>query len=394
MRIVALAASCLAPMTAHAGDDAVLAYGARIAGDDARSRIVIDLEKKIDVAVHYVTNPPRVIVDLPKVAFGFPADQLAPRGLFSDIRYGTMDADSARLVLTARKPVELTTAKVQAEGKEIRLVLDAVSVSEKRFGELAAAETWRQSETAPKPDDAMLLQKPTADGTFVIAVDAGHGGIDAGAIGADSKTEEKNVTLAFARGLAERLNREPGIKAVLTREDDRFLSLSERVQVARAKGANLLVSLHADTLQQNSIRGATVYTISDTASDSLAAALAKRENLSDEIAGIKLGDEPAEVADILLDLTRRETQAFSIAMARSVVGAFEGQIGLINNPHRYAGFRVLQAPDVPSILLELGFLSNPDDEKLLLDEKWREKVADLLAVAVRQYREKAAADGG
>lgn len=393
MRAVALALSCLAPMTALAADDAVLAYGARIAGDDARSRIVIDLEKKIDVAVHYVTNPPRVIIDLPKVAFGFPADQLAPRGLFSDIRYGTMDAGSARLVLTARKPVELTTARVQAEGKDIRLVLDAVSVSEKRFEELAATETWRQAETA-QPETAALLPKPAAGATFVIAVDAGHGGIDAGAIGADTKTEEKNVTLAFARGLAERLNREPGMKAVLTREDDRFLSLSERVQVARQKGANLFVSLHADTLQQNSIRGATVYTISDTASDGLAAALAKRENLSDEIAGIKLGDEPAEVADILLDLTRRETQAFSIAMARSVVGAFEGQIGLINNPHRYAGFRVLQAPDVPSILLELGFLSNPEDEKLLLDEQWREKVADLLAVAVRRYREKAAADGG
>ncbi len=394
MRAVALFACFLAAMPALAADDAVLAFGARIAGDDARSRIVIDLEKKIDVAVHYVTNPPRVIVDLPRVAFGFPADQLAPRGLLSDIRYGTMDADSARLVLTARKPVELTTAKVQVEGKDIRLVLDAVSVPEKRFQALAAAETWRQGDIAPKPASAMLAQKPATDGAFVIAVDAGHGGIDAGAIGADSKTEEKNVTLAFARGLVERLNREPGIKAVLTREDDRFLSLSERVQIAREKRANLFVSLHADTLQQNSIRGATVYTISDNASDGLAAALAKRENLSDEIAGIKLGDEPAEVADILLDLTRRETQAFSIAMARSVVGAFEGQIGLINNPHRYAGFRVLQAPDVPSILLELGFLSNPEDEKLLLDEAWRAKVADLLAVAVRRYREKAAADGG
>ena len=126
----------------------------------------------------------------------------------------------------------------------------------------------------------------------------------------------------------------------------------------------------------------------------MAAALARRENLSDEIAGIKLGDEPAEVADILLDLTRRETQAFSIAMARSVVGAFEGQIGLINNPHRYAGFLVLQAPDVPSILLELGFLSNVEDEKLLLDDQWRLKMADLLTDAVKRYHSSVAANGG
>src|SRR5690606_26427334 len=144
----------------------------------------------------------------------------------------------------------------------------------------------------------------------------------------------------------------------LTRDKDEFLSLSQRVQLARSEGANLLVSVHADTLRQKDIRGATVYTISDKASDSLAARLAERENLSDQIAGISLDSEPAEVADILIDLARRETQAFSISVAREVVRTFEGEVLLINNPHRHAGFRVLTAPDVPSVLLELGFLSN------------------------------------
>ncbi len=398
-RIFACAALMAAGMglaaPVFAGSEPVLAYAARIAGDETRARIVIDLDRKIDIAVHYVSNPPRVVVDLPKTGFGFPAEQLAPRGLFSDIRYGAMDDDSARLVLTGRKPVELTGAAVQVDDKDnsVRLVLDAVSVSQKRFDELTGAETWQQGDAA---GEAVLpLATPSVPGGgFTIAIDAGHGGIDAGAIGADSKTEEKNVTLAFARSLAARLNREEGIKAFLTRDSDKFLSLSERVKIAREGGANLLLSIHADTLPQASIRGATIYTISDKASDSLAANLANRENLSDEIAGVKLSDEPAEVADILLDLTRRETQAFSIAMARAVVGSFEGQIGLINNPHRYAGFRVLQAPDVPSVLLELGFLSNIEDEKLLLDEGWRAKVADLLADAVSRYRRKAFADGG
>ena len=380
-----------------AAGEPVLAYAARIAGDETRARIVIDLDRKIEVAVHYVSSPPRVVVDLPKTGFGFPAEQLSPRGLFTDIRYGAMDDDSARLVLTGRKPVELTSAVVQVDDKDasVRLVLDAVSVSQKRFDELVGAETWQQKSAADEVETVLPLAAPAAPGgPFAIAVDAGHGGIDAGAIGADSKTEEKNVTLAFARMLAERLNREEGIKAFLTRDSDKFLSLSERVKIAREGGANLLLSIHADTLPQASIRGATVYTISDKASDSLAANLANRENLSDEIAGVRLGDEPAEVADILLDLTRRETQTFSIAMARAVVGSFEGQIGLINNPHRYAGFRVLQAPDVPSVLLELGFLSNVEDEKLLLDEAWRTKVADLLVDAVRRYRERAFANGG
>ena len=122
--------------------------------------------------------------------------------------------------------------------------------------------------------------------------------------------------------------------------------------------------------------------------------LAHRENLSDEVAGVSLQDAPSGVADILLDLTRRETQAFSVAMARTVVSSFEGQVGLINNPHRYAGFRVLQAHDIPSELLELGFLSNPEDEKLLLDEAWRKKVADLLAAAVARYKAGAMPNGG
>ena len=374
----------------------LLAYGARIAGDNARTRIVIDFDRELKVSVHYVADPVRVIVDLPRTAFGFAADDLAPRGLFTDIRYGTMDEHSARIVLTASRPVRLAMAEVQADegGKGYRLVLDAETVTEDGFGKLLQAQDWQDTLATAEAASAALSEDGAPDSRFVIAVDAGHGGIDAGAVGSDSKIEEKTVTLSFARTFVERLNREPGIEAFLTRDKDQFLSLSERVQIARGRHANLLISLHADTLRQRNIRGATVYTISDTASDSLAADLAKRENLSDEIAGVALSSEPAAVADILLDLTRRETQAFSIAMARAVVSSFEGQVSLINNPHRYAGFRVLQAPDMPSILLELGFLSNLEDEKLLVDEKWREKVADLLTAAARRYRERTVSGGG
>jgi N-acetylmuramoyl-L-alanine amidase len=277
------------------------------------------------------------------------------------------------------------------EGRGFRLVLDAERVTEERFSRLVEEQKWTGTVTATKTDRVL---DPPAAGESVIAVDAGHGGIDTGAIGTDTKMEEKSVTLAFAGELVETLNKETGVKAFLTREKDEFLSLPERVQIARQRGANLFISVHADTLKQHDIRGATVYTISDKASDHLAANLAERENLSDEIAGMALTSEPAEVADILIDLTRRETQAFSVNLARSVVSSFEGQINLINNPHRHAGFRVLQAPDVPSILLELGFLSNKQDEKLLVDPVWRKKVAGLLAGAVRAYRGGSVANGG
>ena len=187
---------------------------------------------------------------------------------------------------------------------------------------------------------------------------------------------------------------QPGIKAFLTRDKDQYLSLSERVTIARQNRASLFISLHADTLKQKDIRGATVYTISDKASDRLAGEVAERENKSDQIAGTETQTPPAAVNDILMDLTRRETQAFSISLAQDVLSSFNGQIATINNPHRHAGFQVLTAPDVPSILLELGFLSNKDDEKLLLDPDWRQKVVDRLTEAVKQYRVSIIANGG
>ncbi|WP_205925843.1 N-acetylmuramoyl-L-alanine amidase [Rhizobium sp. P38BS-XIX] len=375
--------------------DPLLAYGARIAGDDARTRIVVDMDREPTFTVHYLNNPVRVVVDLPATAFGFPASDLKPTGLFKDIRFGTMDADSARIVLTAKKPVKLVMAKTQADenGKGYRLVLDAEMLPAEQFADLVKQQNWTSDDTAKDVGAVEPTQKADPN-TFLVAVDAGHGGIDAGATGTDGVTQEKDITLAFARMFADKLNAQPGIKAFLTRDKDQYLSLSERVTIARQNRASLFISIHADTLKQKDIRGATVYTISDKASDRLASEVADRENNSDQIAGTETKAQPAAVTDILMDLTRRETQAFSISLAQDVLTSFNGQISMINNPHRHAGFQVLTAPDVPSILLELGFLSNKDDEKLLLDETWRQKVADRLTEAVKQYRVSIIANGG
>jgi len=394
------AALCLAilspALAAPASAAPLLAFGARIAGDDARTRLIIDFDRKPDFKVHYVANPYRVLIDLPETDFGIKADELEARGIFSDIRYGTMAEGRSRIVLTASRPVGVVLAEVQEEqgAASYRLVIDTAIVTGEVCQGQMEKQSWQQASAPAGEQPSVILPGGKADGPFVIAVDAGHGGIDNGARGANTKTEEKNVTLAFAHQLAEALNKLPGTRAILTRDKDEFLSLSQRVQLARSEGANLLISIHADTLKQKDIRGATVYTISDKASDSLAASLAERENLSDQIAGIAFVDEPAEVADILLDLTRRETQAFSINLAESVVGKFKDEVLLINNPHRHAGFRVLTAPDVPSILLELGFLSNKEDEQLLVDPAWQKKVAGLIANAVEEYRATVVANGG
>ncbi|WP_245480353.1 N-acetylmuramoyl-L-alanine amidase [Neorhizobium sp. NCHU2750] len=374
-----------------ASQQPMLAFAARVAGDDARTRVVIDFESKPAFSVHYIGKPERIVVDLSATAFGFPAGDLAPRGLFKDIRYGTMGEDSARLVFTTSRPVKLVTAEVrQNEDRGFRLILDAEITSQPQFDAMLKTQDWGQSAAVPPQD----IDPPVEDGVFVVAVDAGHGGIDAGASGATTKTPEKTVTLAFAKLLADKLNKIEGVKAFLTRDDDTYLSLSERVTVARQHHADLFISIHADTLPQKDIRGATVYTLSDKASDRMAENLAARENLSDQLAGYQVEDAKPEVADILLDLTRRETQAFSVALADNVVKSFDGQVGLINNPHRQANFQVLRAPDIPSALLEMGFLSNSDDEKLLLDENWRDKVASLLAEAVHRYHKRSVANGG
>lgn len=375
----------------------LVAYSGRIAGDDARTRLILDFDRRPEISVHYVANPYRILIDLPDTVFALKKDEIAARGLFSDIRYGGMAAGKSRIVLTADRPASVVASEVRKEeGGSYRLVVDTAIVTEDAFSKLLNGQTWKDAAAVTETAGGPVLPGAAAadDGSFVIAVDAGHGGIDNGAQGATTGTHEKAVTLAFARELTAALNAGPTTKAVLTRDKDEFLSLSQRVQLARNQGANLLISIHADTLRQKDIRGATVYTISDKASDSLAANLAARENLSDEIAGMPFQDEPAEVADILIDLTRRETQAFSINLANEVVGAFEGEVKLINNPHRHAGFRVLTAPDVPSVLLELGFLSNKDDEQLLLDPAWQKKVAGLIAEAVQRYRSSVMANGG
>ena len=397
---ISIGAACLAvalwmPGASFAASDPVLAYGARIAGDDARTRIVIDLDRAPTFSVHYLADPVRVVIDLPAMAFGFPAKDLEARGLFKDIRYGTMDANSARIVLTAAKPVKVVVAKVQADesGKGQRFVLDAEMVPPDQYADLVKQQSWTSADTIKDVGPVAPVEKASSS-DFLIAVDAGHGGIDTGAIASDGVTPEKQITLAFAKALADKLNQQAGIKAFLTRGSDEYLSLSQRVTLARQNQASLFISLHADTLKQKDIRGTTVYTISDKASDRLAADVAARENSSDKLAGAEGPAAPAEVADILMDLTRRETQAFSESLAQDVLKSFDGQISMINNPHRRAGFQVLTAPDVPSILVELGFLSNKDDEKLLLDDKWRDKLIDRMVDAVRKYRTAIVANRG
>ena len=225
---------------------------------------------------------------------------------------------------------------------------------------------------------------PRADGKVVVVVDPGHGGVDPGALGI-SGIYEKNLTLAMARELKTQLERSGRYKVHLTRDRDVFIRLRERVAIARQYNADLFISLHADSVPNSQLRGLSVYTLSQTASDGEAQSLADKENKADLIAGIDLSHESADVANILIDLAQRETMNRSAGFASSVVDEVGRESSLLGNTHRFAGFAVLKAPDVPSILVELGYLSNEAEERQLRQSDYRAKLSKAIARAVDRH---------
>jgi N-acetylmuramoyl-L-alanine amidase len=362
-----------------------VAKDARLAGDRGRTRFIADLSKKVDVNVFSLADPYRVIVDLPEVNFQMPPGLGSEkRGLVTGYRYGLFAPGKSRIVIDVSGPFLVDKAFVlEARADQpARLVVDLVATDRTTF--LAKLRAARIPVVGSIPK-----LKPQAQATAarpVVILDPGHGGIDPGTASAGGVTE-KEVVLAFAKTLRQKLEAKGDYQVYLTREGDTFLALRERVDFAQSKGANLFVSIHADSFPKhaNEASGATVYTLSERASDDEAKELAAKENFSDAIAGVELPTDRDEVvANILIDLAQRETQNRSIVFARSVVGEMSAA-ELHRKSLKSAGFRVLKSPDVPSVLLELGFLSNPDDEKRLTSETWRAAMAEKVGAAIDAY---------
>ncbi|MBH0239225.1 N-acetylmuramoyl-L-alanine amidase [Methylobrevis sp. L22] len=366
-----------------------VASGARVAGDADRTRFVLDLSQGVEIAAFALADPYRVVIDLPEVRFDLPRDAgVVGRGVVSGFRYGLIGRGKSRIVVDATGPVAIDRAFVlpAVEDQPARLVLDLVGTTREAFlaeqSRTSVARRALAEVEVGKGDRLPTTTNPRAKPLVVL--DAGHGGIDSGTI-AVSGLAEKELVLTFARDLKARLEKSGRVDVLMTRDDDSFISLGERVRIARDHRADILVSIHADSTQEDFVRGATVYTLSEQASDRDAARLAAKENSSDAIAGLDLTAESGEVGDILIDLARRETKTFSHVVARELVSELSASTRMIRNPHRSAGFQVLRAPDVPSVLLELGYLSNAQDEKLLTDGEWRDRVSDAVARAVLRF---------
>jgi N-acetylmuramoyl-L-alanine amidase len=368
------------------------AIDSRLAGDEKRTRFVVDLDRYLDFHVFVLVDPYRVVLDLPQTDFQF-ADGAGEtsRGLVSAYRYGRYAPGKSRIVLDTTGPVEIDRAfTLEAQDDQpARLVVDLVESD--RSTMLAATDSGttedvREHENVPGLDEHTAV--PPGAGSdaddIVIVIDPGHGGIDSGAV-SNSGVKEKDIVLSVGHRLKDALEESGQFEVHLTRENDIFVPLAERVRFAREKRASLFISLHADSVSTGSVSGASVYTLSERASDAVAAALAEQENRSDALAGVELAEETNDVVDILLDLVRRETKNHAVFFARSLVESLREDVALVRNPLRSAGFRVLRAHDVPSVLLELGYLTNTRDEKLLTDDEWQDRVSERVADAVLDY---------
>lgn len=437
----------IAPAAASAGGDVV---NVRLGLHTDRTRIVLDLSGPAEYRVEPQTDPNRVVITIDNAAFRLATAAPAGRGLLKALSMGHSDGNG-RMILELAGPAHIArSGSLPASGSTpARIFVDLepgapepmpgalsdasgspagdapasrsvqlASTERIAIPDMAAARTAGQGVDAavdgsyPVPPDkppptaridsasaaqiAMAMpapvlppKKPAAgDGgqVRVIVLDAGHGGRDPGAVGANG-TMEKDITLQMAKELRVLLESTGRYKVILTRTADEHLPLRRRIEAARTAAADLFISLHADHIEKSTLRGASVYTLSENASDAEAAALAARENKEDLIAGVDLSSQSAMVTSILIDLAQRETKNLSARFASVLTEELADRTLVLRNSHRFAGFVVLKAPDVPSVLLELGYLSNPDDETALLSARHRRVLGDAIGEALDRYFE-------
>ncbi len=386
----------------------------RVGEHGQSTRFVLELDRQVKFSVFMLANPYRVVIDLPEVGWRLPPRPLPSNtGLLNQFRYGLFKAGTSRIVLDVKgtAAVEKTFLLGPEGGAGYRLVVDLTAVSPRTFmarvgqpplrvasiGAPTARQVPKGMLTPPLNAPApMLNSRPpalfatTSSATRqrkkwpLIILDPGHGGVDPGTHGR-SGVYEKHITLSAAREFKVMLEKSGRYRVLLTRNRDIFIRLRDRISIARDAGADLFISLHADAIKNRKIRGLSVYTLSERASDKEAAGLAEKENKSDLIAGIDLSDKTPEVANILIDLTQRESMNQSARFAEGLVKELARKTKLLRNTHRFAGFVVLKAPDVPSVLIELGFLSNRRDEKALTRKPYRAKLGRAIVEAVNSY---------
>lgn len=359
----------------------------RMGQHDAITRLVLESKYQTikPIKTFSLVSPPRFVLDFPETKFKTDVMHLAvPKGgIVKGVRQGLFKPGVTRMVIDLEKPAKPSIfALKKNRTKGHRLVVDLSPANAK---EIASQQKIQKRLAAVKKKataEVVSYDKVTED--IIVVIDAGHGGVDPGAVG-KYKTYEKNITLAVAKKLAKEINAKEGYKAYLTRSKDIFVPLTERVKMAQRRRADVFVSIHADAHRSRKVRGGSVYVLSDKSSDREAARLARHANRGDLVAGIKMDDEPSYVQKILIDLTQRETMNKSALLAKEVLDKMDGVVKIRKDKVAFAGFRVLKAPEIPSILVEMSYLSNPTEEKMLRNSKNQKRIAKAIAAGVENY---------
>ncbi len=345
--------------------------GFRVWADPVKTRAVLDLDRKTSYKLFTLTNPHRVVVDLQGSSIETPLvlDE-EHAGVIQGVRYGSPDANTLRVVFDLKESAELKSFLLDPTGQySHRLVVDLFSRSN------------RQKASMVK--HVADISQPNRD--VVIAIDAGHGGEDPGAIG-KKKTREKVVVLQIARELKKAIDAEPGMRGVLTRDGDYYIPLRGRYEKARKERADLFVSIHADAFKKRDVQGSSVFVLSPRgASSEFARLLADSENASDLVGGVTLSDKDDMLASVLLDLSQSATQEASNKVANDILGSLKRTGRTHKNYVGRANFMVLKSPDVPSVLVETGFISNPSEEKRLTEKEFQQRTAKAITRGVRDY---------
>ncbi|MDX2263719.1 MAG: N-acetylmuramoyl-L-alanine amidase [Hyphomicrobiales bacterium] len=402
--LLALIVAALSPAQAQSPQlQAPKANDARLGGDLVRTRFVADLSKAVEFEVRTLADPYRVIVDLADVNFQMPPGLGAKgRGLVTGFRFGNFAKGKSRIVIDTAGPVLVENSLVRPPegGQPARLIIDMARTTRaifmKKQAESAADAGPHTVGAAAEPLEA--LASPPAAAKPVVVIDPGHGGIDPGAMSAGG-VFEKAVVYEFALELKKKLEATKKFEVHLTRDGDVFIPLAERVAFAQKKNAGLFISIHADAIDAKhpllgakgpqvaqTVRGASIYTLGQQASDAEAQVIAARENLSDVLAGVgPVVGANDEVSSILVDLVQRAAKNQAREFSNTLVSHLRGKTELNMRPQRFANFIVLRAPDVPSVLIELGYLSNVEDEKQLTSEAWRARTAGAIGAAIVSF---------
>jgi N-acetylmuramoyl-L-alanine amidase len=363
-----------------------IASDARLAGDGKQTRFVLDLDKTVQFRAFALDDPYRIVVDIPQVNFRLPVDTGATgRGLVKAFRYGLVMPGGSRIVFDLTGPAKIANSYMldSANGQPPRLVLELEEIDRATFVQALTPADTNVAVAAPA---STPVEKPASppDARPVVVIDPGHGGFDPGAQARTGQLE-KTLALEFALLLREQLEKTGNYRVRMTRSDDTFVPLTERVRFSHALNAALFISIHCDSIgrEDSEAEGATIYMLSQPASDAEAEKLAQADNRV--IGGVDLSNEPEDVVDVLIDITQRETLTFSNRFANRLVSALSGTVRLRDPPVRSAGFKVLTAPDVPSVLIELGYLSNPNDLQNMLSQNWRLRTGEAIVQAVNVF---------